>query len=898
MQKVVMFAALAAAAAALGCPGGGDKPVVVAPPDPSVVDPFGDDPPPPDPAPPALKLSGDVVPRRYTLDFTIVPDQETFSGRTTIDATVVKPTRVVWLNATELQISSASLGGQKARVIPGGEDFVGFTTEAELEPGPVTIDVTYTGAIDRARSRGIYAAEEQGAWYAYTFFEPIDARRAFPCFDQPDGKVPWKLVFHVKADHGAYANAAIERTVDEGDGMKRVEMAESKPMPSYLVAFMVGPFDVVDGGTAGRIKTPIQFIVPKGHREELGYAKRITPKVVAALEDYFDMDYPYGKLDVAVVPRYWGTMEHPGIVAMGQPLTLIKPGEETRDRKEYYTNILAHELAHYWFGDLVTLAWWNDTWLNESLGQWMDAIITDAAEPTWRFGEGRLGQVRDAMDVDEMLTTRAIRQPVDTKEGIGSSFDGAITYTKGQSVLTTFQHWVGLDAWRDFIRAYVTKFAWKNATADDFLAMMTEMLGAPQAEAFATFLEQPGVPLVEHTLVCDGTPRLELAQRRSLPAGVTAPSAQLWKFPVCARYGTGKDAHRTCVLLTEPKGTLPLEGGKCPAWLTTNAGGTGYYRSRYTVAEAKAVLGAKSPLTMPERAVVIADVAAAIDRDEIAAGDAMALAPLVLADADERLRGLALGLTGPLRTNDLDEATLARYKKWVLATFGPAARKLGWRRKAGDTDDRQRLRAKLVGIVAWAGDKALAPETAKLAKAWLADPSALEDDIVDTVLSRAAHTGDAALFDAVVTAAKATTDVSRVTRLMVALGYFTDPALAERARGYVFGTEFDFRDAKLILFMQAMSRETRDGAWAYVKENLDKLLANQRSDEAGWFIGGIGGVVCDTARRDEVKAVFGPRVAAIDGAQYAFDTAIDAVDRCIAAQARVVPSVKKRLEKY
>jgi aminopeptidase N len=860
----------------------------------------------PDPAPPGLRLPGDVVATRCALDLTIVPDQPRFTGSMAIQARVVQPTRVVWLNATGLTITGASLGGEPARligtvegVVPETADFVGLTLDRELEVGPLSIAVDYSAAIDRTKSQGVYAVEEAGQWYAYTFFEPIDGRRAFPGFDQPDAKLPWRLTFHVKTNHVALANAPVETEVDEGNGMKRVVLAESRPMPSYLVAFMVGPFDVVDGGKGGRIDTPIRFIVPPGHRDELTYAKSITPAVVAALENYFDMDYPYIKLDVAVVPRFWGTMEHPGIVAMGQPLTLIKPSDDSRAKRQAYTNILAHELAHYWFGDLVTLAWWDDTWLNESLGTWMDAIITDAAEPSWKYRDSAIGRAFEALGADETLSTKSIRQPVDTKEGISSSFDGAITYYKGQTVLRMFESYVGANVWQEFIRAYVTKFAWKNATADDFLSTMTEMLGASTTDAFRTFLDQPGAPLVEHELKCDGAgARLALHQRRALPAGVTDATARTWQVPVCVRYGKGKTSHRSCTLLAAADGAIDLEGG-CPTWITMNADGIGYYRSRYTAAEARALLGAKSPVSMPERMTVLGDLSAAVERDELGLGDAMALAPLVVSDPDDRLRASAWSLSGPLRADLFDDKLLAKYRKWVLATFGPTARKLGWRRKAGDSDDRQELRAALVGAVAYAGDKKLMAEAGKLARAWLADRSAIEDEIVRPAMGLATRNGDAALFDTILAAARAAKeDREHQQRLLFALGGFIDPALTKRALDLVLGTEFDLRESKNILWNVLYTRETRELGWAFVTEHVDELLARSRSDEAGWFIGGLAGFSCDTAHRDRAAALFESRVAALDGARYALDQGLEQSAQCIAAQARLAPSAAKFLSKY
>ena len=485
--------------ALVGCSGASPRPAPVAgPPQPPATAPIPEHEQ-ADPTPPTFRLPGDVVPVRYRLDQTIVPDHDRVPGRVTIDASVVRPTRVVWLDARDLHVGDATIGGRAARVIRGGEDFVGLVSDAELAPGPTTIELAYEAGIDRDKSRGIYSQREGQDAYVYTFFEAIDARRAFPCFDEPSYKVPWTLVFHVPKGDVARGNAPIVKETDEPGGMKRVELAESRPMPSYLVAFVVGPFEVVEDGVAGRVKTPVAFIVPKGRSTELAYAKQITPKVVAALEDYFDMDYPYGKLDVAVVPRYWGTMEHPGIVAMGQTLTLIRPDEETREREQHYTNILAHELSHYWFGDIVTMAWWDDTWLNESLGSWSDVNITDAVEPAWHLRDDEVALATRSMSADETLAARPIHHEVTTTEEIEAAFDNDITYGKGSSILRAAEALVGPEKFRAFIRAYVREHAWGNASAKDFLGEARAQLGDQLADMLQTYVERPGVPLVAIT---------------------------------------------------------------------------------------------------------------------------------------------------------------------------------------------------------------------------------------------------------------------------------------------------------------------------------------------------------------------------------------------------------------
>jgi len=846
---------------------------------------------PPPLVPPALRLPETVRPTKIALDLTIVPSDPTFTGVMSADVEITAPTRVVWLNARGLTITSAKLAGAAARFEVHGDDFVALIADAALPIGAHTVEVAYTAPIDHERSQGVYAEEEGAAAYAYTFFEPVDARRAFPCWDEPSFKIPWTLTFHVRDTDVALANAAVVRETPGDDGWKTVELAESKPMPSYLVAFVVGPFEIVDGGTGGRIATPIRFLIPKGRGAELRYAKEITPKVVAALEDYFDMDYPYGKLDVAVVPRYWGTMEHPGIVAMGQPLTLIPPDQETRARREGYANILAHELAHYWFGDYVTMAWWDDTWLNEALGQWLDMRITDAVEPAWGHTEDRVGMAGWGMGADELLASRQIRQAVTSLEGIAASFDNGITYAKGSVVLRMFEQYVGEDAWREFIRAYVRRFAWGNATADDFIGAMRASLGDEVATAFTTFLDQPGVPRIELTDACHVT------QRRALPAGTVDEAARVWSFPVCVRWRGGEK----CQLISEADQVLDLPS--CKGDVMLNRGAYGYYRAAYTAAQAKALLAApkkkaKPWLTSAERRSVVLDVHAAVERDELAVADALALVPALIADGDDRVAASSLMLTGLLEPRALDDELFARMQRFVVKTLGKQARKLGWSRGKADSDERHALRLWIVPWVAGAGDAKLAAEATKLARRWLADRKAVPDDVVDGVLGVAAGAGDAALFDELLAAARATTDRREQGRLLGALGGFRDPEQAQRALALVTAGEFDLRELFGLFFGVLATRETRDLGWQFLLDNLDTMLGLMRDDDAGRALAGVTSMFCDQAHRDAAATAFQPRVAKLAGAENAFSAALEGVDQCIAAQARNLPGIRAFLDRY
>jgi len=848
-----------------------------------------------DPRPPDFRLPDDVRPTAYVLDLHVDPAAATVTGTVTIDVAVATHTPAIWLHAApEIEVRSARVGDQAVRVVRHG-DLLGLVGDRETGTARVAID--FSSPIDHERSRGIYAEREGDETYAYTFFEPIDARRAFPCFDEPGFKTPWTLVFHVKPEHVALGNAPIVSERAEG-ALKRVELAPTKPLPSYLVAFIVGPFELVDGGTGGRANTPIRFAIPKGRAGELGWAKQVTPRVVTALEDYFDMAYPFGKLDVAVVPRYWGTMEHPGIVAMGQPLTLIKPEQETRPRKQRYANILAHELAHYWFGDYVTTAWWNDTWLNEAFAEWLDAIITDTVEPSWRYRDDSVGAPSWAMMMDETLSTPPIRRPLTKPSEIEAAFDNSIVYYKGSAVIGMLEAWVGADNWRDTMRAYMAAHAWSNATADDVFAAIRDKLGSEAERTMRSFVEQPGVPLIAFEPRCERR-ALVLRQSRSLPPGQTDPKHPRWTLPVCFRYGDAKQAHDSCVVLEKAEAEVPL--ATCPTWFVPNRGGRGYYRSSIApklvrgLLDSRGALSRRAKPTLAEKVMAIIDLRAAAERSEIALTDVLALVPLVITDPDPRIAMWAQSTSG-FRYDSTDDELWERSRSWFVKVFGPTARRLGWQRRPGDSDDLHRLRTTLVPWIARI-DKTgpLGRDAEKLVDRWLRDRSGLPDDLVDGALDVAGYRGDTARFDAYLAAAKAPRDRTEQGRLLRALGSFTDPDLAKRALAIVLGTELDIRETTSIFYRVLGRRETRDLALDFLAAHITELLPRMREDTAGGFLESIAAEFCDQPRRDRVRALLAEPAKTVGGAELLVARALEKSDQCIAELAHQLPDLQRFL---
>src|SRR3984893_2091385 len=375
--------------------------------------------------PPKLRLGDAVVPSRYSVELTLVPGSDSFQGAVDIHLDVRTPSRIIWLNATQLEISRATFqpetgATENASLAPGGNDYAGFIVDRPVT-GKGVLHIAYKGKISRNSSSGIFQLKEAGQWYIYSQFEPTDARRAFPCFDEPGFKVPWEMTLHVPRGNLAVANTPMVSESNEAGGMKVVRFKVSPPLPSYLVAFAVGHFDVVDAGKVG--KTPLRVIVPRGKAGEANYAATAIPQLLKLLENYFGIPYPYEKLDSVVMPISNFAMENAGLITYEENMLLAKPQYDTINRQRELVITCAHEMAHQWFGDLVTTAWWNDIWLNEAFATWMERKYVADWFPQWNTRVSDVSSKLGAMSDDSLATARRIRQPIESEDDISNAFD-------------------------------------------------------------------------------------------------------------------------------------------------------------------------------------------------------------------------------------------------------------------------------------------------------------------------------------------------------------------------------------------------------------------------------------------------------------------------------------------
>jgi len=545
-------------------------------------------------------LSNDAVPRKETVQLTIDPARETFEGTVSIDVELKTAASIIWLNAKNLTVGSAAIAqgntSHPARVIPGSDERIGIDARIDGRQtlaGPVTIRIAYQGRLDEKSLVGPYRRKVEGEWYAYTTFTPIDARRAFPCFDEPRFKAPWDISIRVKREHKAFSNGREISETEEPNGWKLVTFATTEPLPAELVAFAVGPFDVYDGGEAGH-GTPVRVITAKGHAAEGHAAAQATAAILRPLEAYTGIPYAFGKLDHLALPEgAFGAVENPGLITYRVRNLLMPPNQEAAARTRALRALQAHEIGHQWFGNLVTQATWDDVWLSEGFATWISAKMMDQEQPPERAHLAAIAARERIMAVDSPARARPVRVAVNSRVTARDVYN-RVVYDKGAAILLMLEGWLGEDSFRDGLRGYLNEHRFGNAATDDLAAALRAASGTDPARVLNNFLNTTGVPELRGQLLCDRDAAPRLRVTKSSPGSV----------PVCWR---ADRVASSCTVLEGPSTEIALPTGTaCPAWFYLNSGGTGYYRTRWTQAPMQAL----SELSGAERLTLVYDLRA------------------------------------------------------------------------------------------------------------------------------------------------------------------------------------------------------------------------------------------------------------------------------------------------
>jgi alanyl aminopeptidase len=590
-------------------------------------------------------------------------------------------------------------------------------------------------------------------------------------------------------------------------------------------------------------------------------------------------------------------MENAGMVTYGQTIILADPKNDTINRRREYASIAAHELAHQWFGDLVTTNWWNDIWLNEAFATWTEQKILREWKPEWKTAMDDVDAKLFAEREDSLVSARQIRQPIRSKADIGDAFD-SITYEKGAAVIGMFENWMGAENFRAGVQNYMRRYAFKTATAGDFLDAVSSGGKRNVTAAFSTFLNQPGVPIVSASVDCKGPkPVVHLQQKRYLPTGSRGSTNSVWSIPVCMRYPGGEQ----CPLLTTSTADVTLEdASSCPNWLQINSGAKGYYRVDYSAPLLASL--SKANLTGPERVDFVGNAAALAKGGRMSAADAMTIAADYANDPERDVVERTINLVAGMSDTLVSENLRPNYQRFVEKTYGAKARELGWRPKPGESDDTRLLRGPLLQVVAIeGGDRQLADEAHTLALAWLDHPESLSPDIAGPVLSTAAYYGDASLARKFLDAALKTQDRQTQSRLIRALASFRDPAAADIAHQALMTGKVDFTSGINLLFAGGQELRGREYRLHWIEQNFDRILQNH-PEVFGFptasYLPRVGEGMCTTKERTQYTAFFAPRASKIPGTQRAYDQSLESIDLCIAQVAAERPSLESFLARY
>jgi alanyl aminopeptidase len=835
----------------------------------------------------ALRLTREVRPIQYVLDLTVDPAQERFSGTSIITLALERPTQHLRLHGRDLEITAvrARTGDREVpgRATPGPDGELNVEFAEPLSGNNTNVQLSWTAPL-RETLVGLYRARQGDAWYAMTQFEPLEARRAFPCFDQPDFKAPFAITLRVPAGLTALSNYP-ELSRRSEAGLEVVTFQETAPLPTYLVAVAVGPWALVDGSPIDGL--PHRVVSPAGKGAATAWALERTPPIVRALTGYFGTAFPFPKLDQIALPALGsGAMENAGLVTYREQLLLLDAQVATREELTWAEVTLSHELAHMWFGDQVTMAWWDEVWLNEAFATWLSQKLVDQGRPELEVGLVATSQRGYAMKMDAMAQARAIRQPIRSAGDVYGAFD-ALTYAKGASVLAMVEAWLGPDVFQRGVREYLRAHAGGNATTEDLLvALQAAAGGAPVRRVVSSFVDQPGTPRIQVDLVCPATAgpaRVRLTQERELPTGSHAAPDGLWTVPVCMRYGD--PVRRQCVVMERPAMEVALEGAGCPQWLQPNDEANGHYR--WTLPPA--LLGPLLPqLSSRERMAMVADLSAWLEADAIEAATYLAMLEKLAATESAWLLNEVLDRVDAMARAAVSAGVSEGYGRWVSGLVLPEISRAA-ELPAGPVK-RQLMKRATRALYQHTG---LAPSLVETAALLLerAEPR-IED--LELLLPVAAQAGDEVLWTALRRALDRKPEPTLRTLLLGSLGSFEDPALHRRSLDLVLDGTVGYQDLRYLLPPARQKEVTQDLAWRWITENRAKLLA-ALGDKYAAYLPQYASGFCTSEGRDRFRQSF-DGLLDDPGLERTVANTVEGIDRCIRQKARLVAGLPGFLE--
>lgn len=865
---------------------------------------------PTEPPPPPRKdgrLPETAAPLGYTLELDLDPRAERFGGTARIDVNIPAKTSHIVLHARALTISNAlaivadprseqpaQISARKAfgAKSPVPEELV-LSFERPLPAGRATLVIVYSARFDDEFS-GIYRASEGALNVGFSQFEATDARRAFPCFDEPSFKVPFDISVTVPAGMLAVTNTK-EMSRQTVGAKTLFRFARTLPLPTYLVALAFGDLEIRE--LARSTKPPIRLITTKGKSSLGDLALEATAGLVDELATWFGIPYPYDKLDIVAVPEFSaGAMENAGLITFRDELLLLDPTHSSLRGRTAQARVIAHELAHQWFGNLVTAAWWDDLWLNEGFATWMEARIVDQWRPAYGTKNDALLAQLAVMNVDSLASARAVRQPVVTTGDASEAFD-TITYQKGSAVLATIEHWIGADAFQRGVRAYLTEHAFRSVRTSELFQALDRASGKDVSQMASTYLDRPGVPEVTAHMECDRGSRfhIELTQEAWRPLGTQAieDPNRAWFIPVCVRAQGQKEP--LCADLAQGAPSM-VAGRRCPSWVHPNSEAS-YYRFSLPDADFVKLAKARAELDVPARVAVLANAWASVRAGKMDPGVLLKIVAAFDDDPSPRIVSAIASILAQLDSTLVEEDARASFQKYVIARLRKPKTNLGWLPRNGQTNDYEEAAVRrdvLSAMGSLAEDDSTLREAEDLTSQWFVDPSRVDSDAASIAVVLGMHRASRDRITPLLRVIREGKTREAQILALRALGSFTDEATRDQALGAILTSDVRAPDISYVLGAGYARRATRNQTEAWVRTHWKELRARLPGDRSAGLVTAVG-VGCTKAELEERKAFYEREAKTIDGAERPLAMAIEGSLLCAELRAHGAAKLTRAL---
>jgi alanyl aminopeptidase len=850
---------------------------------------------------PTGQLPEDVTPLHYRLHLSIDPRQEMFRGTAEIELDLRAAASAVWMHGRSLEITGASailsdgsyreLTWTQASPVGVGR----LTAEEPLPAGSIRLALEYSAPFNTSLE-GLYRLRAGEDFYAFTQFEATSARLAFPSFDQPGFKTPFDIKLTIPEESVAITNTPLVATEFDNQGNKTLTFATTRPLPTYLLAFAVGPFDVVDwqpvpASDLREQALPLRGITTRGKGDEIRFALENTADIVLELESYYGTAYPYAKLDIIAIPDFdSGAMENAGAIMYREQRILLREDSPVVDKHTFFS-MHAHELAHQWFGNLVTPVWWDDLWLKESFGDWNGYSILDRLYPKDNYLDSLFDDSVGAMKEDGLSSARRIREPIHRHEDIAAAYD-AITYSKGSGILAMFEAFLGAESFRKGIRLYIENYAWKNTSADDFITAITE--ANPQADeevlqdAFRSYIEQAGVPQLSVSLDCsDDANKLDIAQQRYLPLGSEGSASQTWIIPTCVSAFAAGERSDQCFLLERQQQTVELEIERCPSAVLPNANGTGYYRFTMPGKQWRSLLAHFDALGTREQIAVAGSLGAALNSGNIALEDYLAAVQIISGSRSWRVSTAPLPDIYKLMDHGADPGEKVALQKRLKQWYRPQLEQLDSLPEL--SLEQQHYRMLMMSTLALhARDPKMLQQLTAMGRAFTgfdADeqlhPDAIDSNLIYIALLAGVDTLGKSFTDLLWKHFRASDNATLRERLLLAISSSIDPAVGAEARAAILSPDLGDNEISHVFWGQMGRPDNHRAMWEWTETNLDAVLERFSSGRKGRIPGFFSGF-CDEGAALELEATFGPIIDDFESGPRYLAKSLESIRLCAA----------------